>query len=215
MRGWKEEFGQIIGICPAAPGTRVITALENSDGDMRPEFEPILLFGIVRDDDGDRIEPFVDSLDGTFEEYLQERWDMGRAHAYRLISATQTVENLSPIGDIPTTESQVRELSGLSPEEQRKTWERALETAPDNKPTAAHIRQAAYEFGGKHKYSSDCLERREEIDRLRREADKLLSVKTKASSRRAQRLLKNAQPSAFHWVRIPAPFSRLRAALQD
>ncbi len=56
--------GQIIGICPAAPGTRVITALENSDGDMRPQFDSILLFGIVRDDEGDRIEPFVDSVDG-------------------------------------------------------------------------------------------------------------------------------------------------------
>ena len=140
---------------------------------------------------------------GTFEEYLQDRWDIGRAHAYRLISATQTVENLSPIGDIPATESQVRELSGLNPEAQREAWRKALETAPDRKPTATHIRQAAGEFRGKRKYGPDYLEIREEIDRLRREADKLLSVKTKTSSRRTQRLLKEAQEREFRlWFLI-------------
>lgn len=79
---------------------------------------------------------------------------MKRAHAYRLIESARVVENLSPIGDkldkvqnvynckqIPSTESQARELASLNPDEQRQVWEKAIETAPDGHITAAHIRE--------------------------------------------------------------------------
>lgn len=42
---------------------------------------------------------------------------MKRAHAYRLIESSAVVGNLSPIGDIPATESQARPLAALPPEE--------------------------------------------------------------------------------------------------
>ncbi len=45
----------------------------------------------------------------TFEAYCEERWEISRAQAYRLISAWPLAERLSPIGD-KITESQVREL---------------------------------------------------------------------------------------------------------
>jgi hypothetical protein len=45
----------------------------------------------------------------TFEEYAEQRWDMSRQYAYRLIQAWPLAERLSPIGD-KLTESQVREL---------------------------------------------------------------------------------------------------------
>jgi hypothetical protein len=45
----------------------------------------------------------------TFEDYVEQRWDMSRAQAYRLIEAWPLAERLSPIGDT-ITESQVREL---------------------------------------------------------------------------------------------------------
>lgn len=45
----------------------------------------------------------------TFEEYVDQRWDMSRAQAYRLIEAWPLAERLSPIGDT-ITESQIREL---------------------------------------------------------------------------------------------------------
>lgn len=80
----------------------------------------------------------------TFEKYCQERWDMKRRYADRLIESALVIETLSkmsPIGLIPSTESQARELAGLTPEEQRKVWEKALETAPDGHITAAHIRE--------------------------------------------------------------------------
>ncbi len=50
---------------------------------------------------------------GTFEEYAEQRWDMSRAQAYRLIEAWPLAERLSPIGD-KLNESQIRELLPLA-----------------------------------------------------------------------------------------------------
>src|SRR5262245_9354442 len=77
----------------------------------------------------------------TFEKYCRERWDMSKAYANRMIEASSVVANLTPIGVIPATESQARELAGLNPEEQRKVWKQAIETDPDGHVTAAHIRE--------------------------------------------------------------------------
>lgn len=49
----------------------------------------------------------------TFEGYVEQRWDMSRAQAYRLIEAWPLAERLSPIGD-KINESQVRELLPLA-----------------------------------------------------------------------------------------------------
>ncbi|GEM_PF-2536975 len=63
----------------------------------------------------------------TFESYTRAWWDMGRAYAYRLIKSYEVVCNLSPIGDIlPANECQVRPLAQLEPIEQRKAWQRFL-----------------------------------------------------------------------------------------
>jgi hypothetical protein len=76
---------------------------------------------------------------GTFEEYCRQRWGIERAHAYRLINASKVAGNVSPIGDIqPTSESQVRPLAKLEPEEQREVWEKATQANPN--PTAKQIR---------------------------------------------------------------------------
>jgi hypothetical protein len=50
---------------------------------------------------------------GTFEAYAEDRWDMSRAQAYRLIEAWPLAERLSPIGD-KLNESQIRELLPLA-----------------------------------------------------------------------------------------------------
>lgn len=75
----------------------------------------------------------------TFEAYCQGVWDMSRIHAWRLMEATETRENLLPIGNMPVTESQARPLSKLEPEQQRQAWQKAVETAPEGKVTAAHV----------------------------------------------------------------------------
>lgn len=78
---------------------------------------------------------------GTFEEYCRERWRMSIAQGKRLIAAAEVVQNLAPIGAIPTHESQVRPLAGLEPEQQREAWRIASEATAN--PTAAFVEQVA------------------------------------------------------------------------
>lgn len=76
----------------------------------------------------------------TFEDYCRERWNIQRAHAYRMIEAAKLNTILSPIGDIlPITESQARPLTSLEPEEQITVWQRVVETAPAKGITASHV----------------------------------------------------------------------------
>ena len=59
----------------------------------------------------------------NFDDYLKNRWDMGRSHAYRLIEASAVIDNLSPIGDVlPENEAQLRPLAQLNPIDQRRIW---------------------------------------------------------------------------------------------
>lgn len=50
----------------------------------------------------------------TFEDYIEDRWQMSRPQAYRLIAAWPLAEALSPIGDNRLNEGQVRELLPLA-----------------------------------------------------------------------------------------------------
>jgi hypothetical protein len=76
----------------------------------------------------------------TFEAYTKARWDISRAHAYRLIKYWEVIHNLSPIGDIlPVNESQVRHLAQLLPMEQRRVWKDFL--ASGNELTAQNIKR--------------------------------------------------------------------------
>jgi hypothetical protein len=77
----------------------------------------------------------------SFEEYCRQRWQIERAHAYRLIDSAKVAQNLSPIGDIqPTHESQVRPLAKLEPEQQREAWKEA--TTKNSNPTAQDVQEA-------------------------------------------------------------------------
>ena len=83
----------------------------------------------------------------TFEDYCRDRWEMERRHAYRLMDAAGVVENVSNWTQaIPATESQVRPLTSLPAEEQPIVWQRAVETAPNGKVTAAHVAEVAREY---------------------------------------------------------------------
>jgi hypothetical protein len=77
----------------------------------------------------------------TFEEYCKERWDLKRQRAYELIGAAQISQNLSEISDnLPQKESHAAALASLEPEQQKKVWQKAVETAPDGKVTAKHVK---------------------------------------------------------------------------
>lgn len=67
---------------------------------------------------------YRDVLFDNFDDYVRQRWDMHRSHAYRLIQAATVMDNLSPIGDgiLPQNESQARVLTLANKDEQRCLW---------------------------------------------------------------------------------------------
>lgn len=76
----------------------------------------------------------------SFEAYARARWDISRAHAYRLITYCEVIRNLSPIGEIlPANESQIRHLAQLKPIEQRRIWKDFL--ASGTELTAQNIKR--------------------------------------------------------------------------
>jgi phage N-6-adenine-methyltransferase len=75
----------------------------------------------------------------TFEAYCEARWGLARRRAYQYIEAASAFENVQNFTQTPN-EAQARELAGLEPETQREVWQRAVETAPNGKITAAHVR---------------------------------------------------------------------------
>ena len=93
----------------------------------------------------------------TFETYVKERWDFGRAYAYRLIGASETMEVLSPIGDIPlpATESQIRPLLQFPPEDRAAVWADISKRMPLDGYTARDIERevrAALKFSKEKPY---------------------------------------------------------------
>lgn len=84
----------------------------------------------------------------TFEDYCRGVWDMSRPRAYQLIDAAEVKTNLSTVVDIPIPERQIRPLTRLEPEKQREAWQKAVETAPEGKVTAAHVQKVVRGFVG-------------------------------------------------------------------
>lgn len=86
---------------------------------------------------------------GTFEEYCQQRWQLKRNYANKLISASEVITNLGtavPIDELPTHEKHVRPLTALAPEEQQIVWQVVTDTAPGGKVTEAHVRSVVNVF---------------------------------------------------------------------
>ena len=71
----------------------------------------------------------------SFEQYSKIRWDLGKSHCYRLMEASEVIDNLSPIGErLPQNESQVRPLSKLDAFDQRQAWHAFLRSGKELKP---------------------------------------------------------------------------------
>ena len=85
----------------------------------------------------------------TFEAYCKHRWDFNRAYAYRLMGSAQVIDAVSPIGiQSPDNERQTCPLARLEPDQQREAWQKAVETAPEGKVTAAHVSKVVKEMSG-------------------------------------------------------------------
>lgn len=81
----------------------------------------------------------------SFEKYVEDRWRTSRAHANRLCSWAEVVENLSPVGDgHPVREYHARPLYGLTPAQQRRAWRQHRLSAP---LTLRQARWVARRFG--------------------------------------------------------------------
>lgn len=69
----------------------------------------------------------------TFEDYCVERWLITKTQANRLIQASETISNLTPMGVVlPKIERQVRPLTSLEPEIQKEVWTEVVNTHGDN-----------------------------------------------------------------------------------
>ncbi|MBV8557876.1 MAG: hypothetical protein JO116_20105 [Planctomycetaceae bacterium] len=77
---------------------------------------------------------------------------MSRPYAYQLIDAAKVVSNLSAMADIPlpSNERQIREISGLEPDQQREIWAEAVERS-GGRPTAKVVHQVVAEMHPKPK----------------------------------------------------------------
>jgi hypothetical protein len=86
---------------------------------------------------------------GTFEEYCKGKWGMSIRHADRLMigaKAVDAIKQSGPIGLVPQAESQARPLTKLRPEDQPKAWQKAVEIAGGEQPTAKQVSQAVVEI---------------------------------------------------------------------
>ena len=87
------------------------------------------------------------STHDTFEAYCQAKWDIKRAYAYRIMAASDVLENLSTIVDkLPTVETQCQPLAPLAPEQQQAAWAAAVEKAGDAPVTAKIVSAAVAEL---------------------------------------------------------------------
>jgi len=74
----------------------------------------------------------------SFSAYLEARWRISRIHGYRLVEAAR-VEKMLPVGNVPKTERQLRELTRLPADQTRYVWKKAQQ-AFGSEPTSAQIR---------------------------------------------------------------------------
>lgn len=81
---------------------------------------------------------------GTFEEYLERRWQMSRSYAHRMIAAAEVALPMGNIEAPPTNERQTRELAKVPEAERAEVWREAVERTA-GKPTAAAIREVQEE----------------------------------------------------------------------
>jgi hypothetical protein len=87
----------------------------------------------------------------SWRECVTAEFQNSQAYLYRQLEAAQTEKVISPIGEkIEIPESQLRPLTKLkdNPEQQREAWQKAVETAPEGKVTAAHVSKVVKEITG-------------------------------------------------------------------
>lgn len=92
----------------------------------------------------------------TFEAYCQTRWNLGRRRAYQMMEAAGVVTNLvDDVKNFSHREAHVSPLASLPPDAQREAWQEAVETAPDGRITARHVREVIARRNGNGQHGTD------------------------------------------------------------
>jgi hypothetical protein len=109
--------------------------LENLEGAIKRELGSFIVVGMALAEI--RVKRLYREGYKNFKEYCDQKWQMGRRYAQRLIAGSQIAENLGPRGPLcapceimPINEAQVRPLTILEPAQQREVWAEAVKTAP-------------------------------------------------------------------------------------
>lgn len=80
----------------------------------------------------------------TFEEYVRIRWGWTKQRAYQLIAARKVVDSLPPESQLVVdSETKARPLVSVPEKQRAKVVQQAVADAPNGKPTARHIEEAA------------------------------------------------------------------------
>jgi hypothetical protein len=165
---------------------------------------------------------------GTFEDYVEQRWDMSRAQAYRLIEAWPLAERLSPIGD-RITESQIRELlpvAGRHGQEAAATVYQAVAGADGVRVTAAVLRDVVGILPAGHFAPAEAVSQihaylagehtprippsADPVQALRAESDRFLRNLHRFAASEAIRAARTADPDA-----VRQAVAGIRAALDE
>lgn len=129
----------------------------------------------------------------TFEEYVEQRWDMDSSRARQLIMAAEATEKLESVTNVtllPAKESHVRELLKLESDEHRaEVWKRVVESG--QMVTAKIVADEVERFKNqleKDWYTTDEWEALDEADRLHLffDSDKQLNKQDTSSIEWAQ-----------------------------
>ena len=82
----------------------------------------------------------------SWEHCVTAEFERSRSYLFRQLAAAKVERELSPIGDIGSIpESQLRPLAPLPAPQQREAWSKAVDSAPNGKPTAKHVERAVAE----------------------------------------------------------------------
>ena len=142
-RAFSEQAIRLPGPIPGSPlSLNERVKLSSLEGQIRDNLQAFVAVGRslaeIRDD------RLYRETHGTFEGYVRDKWDLGRAYAYRLMDAAEVVDDLvaplaeasrrrKPLRDfaaIPATESQARPMTKVDREERPEVWAQVLERAP-------------------------------------------------------------------------------------
>lgn len=103
----------------------------------------------------------------SWRECVVAEFNQNERYLYRQLEAAQTQKQICPNGqktEIP--ESQLRPLTKLrdNPDQQKEAWQKAVETAPEGKVTAAHVQKVVNEFNEPIKTEHEKTDTTEESD---------------------------------------------------